>query len=102
MGTLKIVLYNVLGLNTPIKRGNILRELKYLKADIILLRETYISQDSNLKICSHDYPLWYYGDSPTKRAKGVAIGFAREVRFVFGEGMVDPEGRYLLLRGKLN
>ena len=102
MGTLKILSYNVRGLNSPLKRGNILREIKHLKADIVLIQETHISQESNLKISSPEYPLWYYGDSPTKLAKGVAIGFAKEVRFVLVERKVDPEGRYLLLRGKIN
>lgn len=34
--------------------------------------------------------------------KGVAIGFARGVRFIPEERMVDPEGRYLFLRGRIN
>lgn len=51
---------------------------------------------------SKDFPVWYYGDSPISQAKGVAIGFARGVRFELEERITDPEGRYLFLRGKLN
>lgn len=92
MSMFKIVSCNVRGLNAPTKRFNILRKLKYLKADVVLVQETHISQDSNLKISSYNFPIWYYGDSPTKRAKGVAIGFARGVRFSLEERMVDLEG----------
>lgn len=94
--------YNVHGLNTPIKRYNIIREFKHYKADVVLLQETHISQDSNLKIISKDYPVWFYGDSSTKRAKGVATGFARGVRFTLDDRRTDPEGRYLFLRGRIN
>lgn len=38
---------------------------------------------------------WYYADSSTKRAKGVAVGLAAGVRFKLEERMTDPEGRYL-------
>lgn len=85
MTTLKFMTYNVRGLNSPIKRFNIIRELKLHKANVVLLQETHSSHDSNLKIFSKDYPVWFYGDSPMKRAKGVAIGFARGVRFTLAD-----------------
>lgn len=96
--TLKFLLYNVRGLNSPVKRFNIIREIKHLKAEVIFLQETH----SNSKIFSKDYPIWYYGDSSTKWAKGVTIGFARGVRFTPEERLADPEGCYLFLRGRIN
>lgn len=86
MTTLNFMTYNVHGLNAPIKRNNVIREFKHYKADVVLLQETHISYDSNLKILSTDYPVWYYGDSPIKSAKGIAIGFARGVRFALDRG----------------
>lgn len=102
VSSLNIISYNVRGLNAPIKRANIINELKYLKADVVLLQETHFSQGSNTGIFSRDYLTWYYGDSPSIRAKGVAIGFARGVRFDLDKRKTDPEGRYLFLKGKLN
>lgn len=67
----------------------------------MFLQETHFSHDSNFKILSKNYPLWFYGDSPTKQAKGVAIGFARAVRFTLEDRKTDPEGRYLFLRGRI-
>lgn len=92
MTTLNVESYDVHGLNSPVKRFNILGELKHYKADVVLLQETYFSHDSNCKIISKDYPPWYYGDSSINRAKGVAIGFARGVRFILDEREADPEG----------
>lgn len=92
--TLNFVSYNVRGLNSPIKRFNIIRELTHLKPEVVLLHETHFLHDSNLKINSKDYPVWYYGDSSINWAKGVAIGFVREVRFTLEERKEDLKGRY--------
>lgn len=102
MASLKIISYNVRGLNSHVKRANILCELKILKAEVVMLQETHLSASKNQKIYSRDFPVWYYGDSPIKGAKGVAIGFARETRFEMEEAMADPEGRFLFLKGKIN
>lgn len=99
--TLNFLTYNVRGLNTPIKRYNILREIKQLSGDVVFLQETHISHETNVKLNLKDFPKWFYGDSTTKQTKGVAIGFARGVRFTL-ERLVDPDGRYLFLRGRLN
>lgn len=102
MSSLKIITYNVRGLNSPIKRANILCELKCLKAEVAILQETHLSVSKNQKIYYRDFPVWFYGDSPIKGARGVAIGFAKEVRFELEERMADPDGRFLFLKGKIN
>lgn len=99
---LKVISYNVRGLNACVKRANILGELKFLKAGVAMLQETHFSTNKNQKIFSRDYPVWYYSDSPIRGARGVAIGFAREIRFELEERLSDPEGRYLFLKGKIN
>lgn len=73
------ILYNVCRLNTPAKRHDILQEVKQYKAEVVFLQETHISHDADVKLFSKDYPIWYYGDSTTRRAKGVTIGVARGV-----------------------
>lgn len=67
----------------------------------MFLQETHIFHEIHVKLYSKDYPTWYYGNSTTRRAWGVAIGLARGVRFSLEERMVDPEGRYLFLKGRL-
>lgn len=85
MSRVNIISYNVRGLNSPTKRANIMAELKFLKADVALLQETHLFLGKSQSIFSRDYLVWFYGDSPTSGAKGVAIGFAKEVRFKLEE-----------------
>lgn len=66
--------------------------------DIIVRSQLY---EDKAEIYSKDFPNWYYGDSTTKRAKGVAIGFAKGTRFTLEDRMTDTEGRYLFRKGRL-
>lgn len=90
MSGLNIISYNVRGLNSPIKCANIVGELKFLKPEVVLLQETHLFLGKSQRILSRDYP--------TRGAKGVAIGFAKDVRFTLEERMTDPEGRFLFLK----
>lgn len=101
MSAIGVLTYNVRGLNIPTKRYTILEELRRNNAHILFLQETHITQDTNVRIYSKYFPIWYYGDSPTKRAKGVAIAIAKDIGFSLEERMVDPEGRYIFLKGQL-
>lgn len=78
-----------------------LGECKRYSAYIIFLQETYLTQDTNIKLYSQKYPVWYYSDSPIKRAKGFAIGLAKDVRFQLEERLVDRDGRFIFLKGIL-
>lgn len=102
VNSIKIISYNVRGLNSPGKRNIILRELEKSKAEIIFLQETHITQNSNAKIYSRNIPTWYQGDSPIRRAKGVAIGIGKNVRFLIDQRKIDPEGRYLFITGTIH
>lgn len=70
-------------------------------AELIFLQETHIAQDSNTKLYSMNITVWYYGDSLSRRSKGVVIGFGKNFSFVLEERKVDPEGSFLFLRGTL-
>lgn len=74
MTSIKFISYNVCGINTPTKRHKILKEVKQYKAGVVFLQETHISHDVNVRLFLRDYPTWFYGDSTTRRAKGLAIG----------------------------
>ena len=92
--------YNVKGLNSVSKRLKVLAEIEQYRADIVFIQESHLSVASNVKLYSPFYPTWYYGDSISKRARGVAIGFARGTGFTLEERLTDPEGRFLFLKGK--
>lgn len=73
---------NVKELNSAGKRFKILEEIKQYNADVVFLQELHLTLDSNVKLYSPKFPTWFYGDSISKCARGVAIGFARGVGFV--------------------
>lgn len=54
-----------------------------------------------VKMYSKNIPTWYYGDSPIRRSKGVAIGFGKNICFVIEKRKADPEGRFLFLTGTI-
>lgn len=97
----KILTFNVRGMNSLQKRRLILREIEQLRADIIFLQETHITQDSRVKIYSKKIPTWYHGDSPCRGSKGVAIGFGKNSGFIIEKIKADPEGQFLFLIGTI-
>lgn len=101
MAGINIVTYNVRGINSPIKCANIMGELRSLKAEVVLLQETHLYLGKSKRIATSEFPYWIYGDSPIRGAKGVAIGFAKGVGFTIEERVIDPEGRFLFIRGSL-
>lgn len=93
--------YKVRALNSPVRRRKILKELQHYQADVVFLQETHLVQETCIKLYSKDFPILFYSDSPIRRAKEVAIGFAKVTKFSLTDRMTDPEGRYLFLKGKL-
>ena len=75
----------------------VLKEIERYSAEIVFPQSTHITVDSSIRLYSQAVPTWYYGDSPQKRSKGVAIGIGKNISFKVKERRVDPEGRYLFL-----
>ena len=102
MTEVKFLSYNVKGLNSTVKRLKVLGEIEKLRADVVYIQETHLTLDANIKLYSPAYPTWFYGDSISKRARGVAIGFTRGLGFTLEARLTDPEGRFLFLKIKLD
>ena len=77
MTEVKFLSYNVKGLNSVGKRLKVLAEIEQLRADVVFIQESHLTLDANVKLYSLAYPIWFYGDSISKRARGVAIGLIR-------------------------
>ena len=101
MAALKIITYKVRGLNSPSKRYQILQEMKRLSANIVFLQETHLKITSKTRLNSKEFPTWIHSYSPNKRSKGTAIGFDRNIRFSLEATEIDPDGRYLFVKGTL-
>lgn len=93
---LKIVSYNVNGMRDLAKRKAIYRVMKNLKADIIMLQETYSTKDKEIVWATEwgGKVHFAHGDS---RSCGVAIFFQRHLQARVTETILDPQGRYVIL-----
>ena len=102
MTEVKLLSYNVKGLNSVGKRLKVLAEIEQLRADVVFIQESHLTLDANVKLYSPAYPIWFYGDSISKRGRGVAIGFIRGFGFTLEARMTDPEGRFLFLKIRID
>ncbi|KAG8593993.1 hypothetical protein GDO81_001027 [Engystomops pustulosus] len=70
MSSLTFSSFNVRGLNSSSKRGQIVYHFHRQRTMALLLQETHYNTDYN-----RYYNKWFYSPSPIHRAKGVAIAF---------------------------
>lgn len=92
--------WNCRGLNNPIKRSKVLHHLQHLGAQVIFLQETHLKISHQTKLRSSWIGHTYLSPSSGK-SRGVAILLHKSVSFSCSNVTVDPNGRYLVVSGKL-
>lgn len=102
MGLLKVTSLNVRGPNVPEKRSQLLTDLRKGKTQIAFLQETHFHGDRIPKLTNGAFPTAYHSISPISKSKGVSILEAKLVPWMFEVQRVDPQGRFLLLRGRVS
>ena len=97
---LKIISYNVRGLNNNRKRFSIYNFLKRCNCDIAFLQETYSSKDAEIKWVQDwgGSGVFVHG---TKHSKGVAILFRRLLDVEILSVRRDTQGRFIILKCKV-
>lgn len=101
MGAIRLVIWNVRGMNSPVKRGKVYAHLKSLKADICFLQETHIIKSSAGVLC----PPWasqIFQFNYTVKPRGVAIFINTKVSFIHEQTFSDHSGQYSIVKGLLN
>lgn len=98
---IKLVSLNVNGLNNPVKRSKVVAKLKKEKAQVIFLQETHLPSQEHEKLKRLGYKNTYYNSYRQSRKRGVATLIANSVRFECYREVSDKEGRYFLIKGKL-
>lgn len=97
---LKIVSFNVRGLNSPFRRSMLWRNVLKSHADIICLQEThFLATDLHRlkhKKCIHSF----HSTAPVKKA-GVSIFVKDTVAFQLSS-TIDPKGRFIIINCMLN
>lgn len=97
--TLKCVSLNVKGLNLPEKISQVLSALSKHKAHFLLFQETHFRSDAIPKLNNHIYQSVIHSTNPDSKTKGVSILISKHADFQQSDALIDPEGRYLFLKG---
>lgn len=96
---IKVISYNMRGLCSPQKRGRLWQELRHLRGDVVFLQETHFVKDSIPKMPMHVFNQWFHAPSPIARA---TITFRKTCPMVVIASQIDPEGRFLFVKGRLH
>ena len=99
-GSLTLLSWNVRGLQSNLKRGKVFSHLKSLSGDIIFMQETHIKHNEQWRLrCAWISQI--YQSTFSSKARGVAILIRRTVPFEHISTVSDPNGRYLIVTGRI-
>uniref|UniRef100_A0AAX7VU45 exodeoxyribonuclease III n=1 Tax=Astatotilapia calliptera TaxID=8154 RepID=A0AAX7VU45_ASTCA len=94
---LRFVTWNVNGAGTRGKRLKIFNQLKKLQADVVLLQETHRPVTCLNELKTPEFPN-VFAACYNSRQRGVAILIHKNVNFTVLDTVIDPEGRFLIIK----
>ena len=98
---LGIMSLNVNGLNSPVKRKRVMLKLKKEKRQVYFLQETHLDRSEHEKLKRFGYRNSYYSSFKGGKRRGVIILVANTVNFDFETEIKDKEGRYIIVKGRI-
>lgn len=98
----KLYSINIKGRNTPQKRSRLLLLLWKAKADVVFIQETHFKSDNIPKLTNSAYPTVYHATNLDSKSKGVSILISKNCPLQIQDTMIDPNARYISLKGKLH
>uniref|UniRef100_A0A2H6N762 Endonuclease/exonuclease/phosphatase domain-containing protein n=1 Tax=Micrurus carvalhoi TaxID=3147026 RepID=A0A2H6N762_9SAUR len=101
MSDLTILVLNVNGMTSSLKRYRILRMAKENKVDIMILTETHNKRGKRDKVINDNNWKWVY-ESRGNGSRGTAILIHQRVLFEEIDVQRDREGRWLFVKGKMD
>lgn len=99
-GTLCLVSWNVKGVNSAIISSKILMHLRDLKADVIFLQETHL-RTADIPRIKRAWMGHLFHSKFSQRARGAAIIIHKRVMFELTETIIDSNGHFVMVLGKL-
>uniref|UniRef100_A0A8C5Q6Z9 exodeoxyribonuclease III n=1 Tax=Leptobrachium leishanense TaxID=445787 RepID=A0A8C5Q6Z9_9ANUR len=96
---MKLMSFNVRGLNAPFKRHALCSEIKRGDPDMVCLQETHFRRLSHPLLQVPRYTTQFHATGPTK-SRGVSILLHDRMSFQLHRKLSDPKGRYLILGGR--
>lgn len=97
--SLKVTSLNARGLNTPEKRRMLLHDLKKSHTDVAFIQETHFKTDKSPILQNRAFSRAYHSTNFHSKSKGASILISSRLPWQFQEMLVDPEGRYVFLKG---
>lgn len=95
-----LISWNVKGLNNTVKVNKVLSHLQELKGDLCFLQETHL-RSSEISRIKKSWMGHYFHSRYSERARGAAIIIHRDTLFEPISSISDPNGRYIIVVGKL-
>lgn len=89
------------GLNNVVKRWRMLTHVMKIKPDIIFVQETHL-RDSKYPIFNSQWYTGQYAAPGISKTRGVAILITKSIHFVLKDSLIDPQGRYIFVKGHLD
>lgn len=93
--------WNINGRGNPVKRGKVLTDLKYNKADIAFLQETHFKEGEALKL-KQSWVGHVFHSSFSSKQNGVIILINKKLSFILLKEMKDKEGRMVCIHALIN
>lgn len=97
----KVISLNVNGLGSAIKRSKVIAKTKLERVDILFWQETHLSTPEHEKLKKMGYRNTFFSSYKIVR-RGVTILIPNSVHFEFISEIKDKEGRFILVRCKLD
>lgn len=97
-----VISHNTKGLNIPEKRTAILKELRKGRPRFVFLQETHFKTNQVPKLTDSYFTQAFHATNDLAKSKGVSIFISGDASFELTESLIDPEGRFLFLKGKCN
>lgn len=94
-----IISHNMKGLNIPEKRVWLLREPKKGKPHFVFLQETHFKTGQVQKLTNAYFTSAHHATNDNAKTRGVTILISEDAPFSLTDRLVDPEGRYVFLKG---
>lgn len=98
--SIRLISWNVKGMNNNVKSNKVISHLQELKGDLFFLQETHLCKSESSRI-KKPWMSHLFHSRFSERARGAAIIIHKDVAFEPSSVVSDPNGRYVMVLGKL-
>lgn len=95
-----VISWNVKGVNYNVKRKKVLSHLQHLEVGIAMLQETHLRNKDHVRI-HRDWVGQVFHSKFDSKSRGAAILIHKNIHFNATNTISDPNGRYVMVVGKL-